>query len=816
MSELLKPHQIRTLEQLAAQSKSAPIRRRANVLLLYQAGKSTHDIADVVGLSPNRVRYWRRQFGTKGMAIFSGLDISLSGDGMPRQARETDLNTSTSFDMPPVVSDPPTFDLNDPALFVNRELSLLEFQRRVLEEAQDKRNPLLERVKFLAIVGSNLDEFFMVRVGGLKKQIAAGVTDLSPDGRTPAEQLAAIRKVAQELMEEAQIYLQEELAPELAAKGIFIYNYDDLSEKHRGHLKKYFDEVIFPVLTPLAFDPGHPFPHISNLSLNLAVLIRDENGREHFARVKVPGSIPRLLPIKRSSGSVRKDGTVPYKHHFVWVEQVIAANLEALFPGMEIIEAHPFRITRNADMVIQELEADDLLETMEESVRQRRFGAVVRATVNPDMPPRIRNILINNLNLDRNDGYVLEGPLGLSSLMNLYGNIERYELRDTPFVPFTPPQLKQETRDSDVFSAIRRESFLIQHPYDSFTPVVDFLERAAEDPKVLAIKQTLYRVGKNSPVVRALLKARENGKQVAVLVELKARFDEESNIGWAKVLEQQGVHVIYGLVGLKTHSKIALVIRKEGDHIRRYIHLATGNYNAVTAHLYEDLGFFTSDEDIGADATDLFNFLTGYSDKRTYRKLLIAPINLRTQLEALIRREMEHQRQGREGHLIFKTNSLIDKPLTQLLYQASQAGVKIDLIVRGICGLRPGIPGLSDNITVTSIVGRFLEHSRIYYFRNGGDEDIYLGSADLMPRNINRRVEILFPIEEKRFIRHLRGEVLATYLTDNAKARRMQSDGTYTRVLPGEDEDPVNVQEWLLHQRVRQIEEEKKHPWENF
>ena len=830
MPDLLQPHQIEALEWVAAHSPRAAVRRRARVLLLYQAGQTTREIAEAVSLSPHQVRYWRRQFQTKEMTIFPEAVpatvplTTLKDEPLPGIAREDPPVTLSGNGMPTaqakpeavMAPTPKTFDLNDASLYVNRELSLLEFQRRVFEEAKDTRNPLLERVKFLSIVGSNLDEFYMVRVGGLKKQIAAGVADLSPDGRTPSEQLVAIRRVAQALMQEAQTYLQEVLTPELAEHGIFIFNYDELSDKHKKQVKKKFDEVIFPVLTPLAFDPGHPFPHISNLSLNLAVLIRDEHQREHFARVKVPSSLPRLLPIKRSSGGVRKDGTVPYKHYFIWVEEVIAANLEALFPGMEILEAHPFRITRNADMTIQELEADDLLETMEQGVRQRRFGAVVRVSVNSDMPPRIRKILVENLRLERHDAYVLDGPLGLSSLMSLYGSIDRFELRDPPFVPLTPLLLKPKTRDSDLFGAIRRQNFLIHHPYDSFSPVVDFLESAAVDPDVLAIKMTLYRVGRNSPVVKALLKARENDKQVAVLVELKARFDEESNISWAKMLEQEGVHVIYGLLGLKTHSKIALVIRKEGDHIRRYIHMATGNYNAVTAHLYEDLGLFTTDEAIGADATDLFNFLTGYSDKRNYRKLLVAPINLRARLEALIEREIEHQRQGRGGHLILKTNSLVDKPMIKLLYKASQTGVKVDLIVRGICCLRPGIPGLSDNITVRSIVGRFLEHSRLYYFRNGGDEQIYMGSADLMPRNINRRVETLFPVEEERFIRHLRDEVLATYLADNTKARLLQPDGTYTRVHPGPDEARVCVQEWLLDQRAKRTEEEKQHPWEVF
>jgi polyphosphate kinase len=698
------------------------------------------------------------------------------------------------------VEKPPRIDLNDPALYLNRELSLMEFQRRVFEEAQDERNPLLERIKFLSIVSSNLDEFFMVRVAGLKKQVDAGVLELPPDGMTPAEQLAALRKAALPMMIKIHEYLRDELMPALTTAGIYILDYQALTDRQKEVVRKYFDEVVFPVLTPLAFDPGHPFPHISNLSLNLAVLIRDKSGKEHFARIKVPDTLPRLVPIKRSSGGARKDGTVPHDHYFVWLEQLIAANLDVLFPGMEVIESHPFRVTRDADMVIQELEAADLLETMEESVRQRRFGSVVRVTVNRDMPTHVRDILIENLELDRNDIYTLDGPLGLSDLMSLY-NIDRYDLKEPPFKPAIPPPLNDSNTDNKIYDIIRKGDILLHHPYDSFTPLVEFLQTAARDPDVLAIKQTLYRVGRNPPVVEALLEAVQNGKQVAVLVELKARFDEESNIGWAKMLESEGVHVIYGLLGLKTHSKIALVIRKEGDGIRRYIHLATGNYNAVTAQLYEDLGMFTSDEDIGADATDLFNYLTGYSSKEEYRKLLVAPINLREHMEALIKREIEHQRQGKEGHLIFKVNALVDKPMIQLLYQASQAGVKIDLLVRGVCCLRPELPGISENIRVVSIVGRFLEHSRIYYFRNGGNEEILLGSADLMPRNIDRRVEVLFPIQGTDMIRHLRDDILGTYLRDNVKARRMSADGTYQRVKAGPKETPLNSQAWFLKRR---------------
>ena len=681
--------------------------------------------------------------------------------------------------------------LDDPYLFINRELSLLDFQRRVLEEGLDEKNPPLERVKFLAFVGNNLDEFFMVRVAGLKKLVAAGVSDISADGMTPAEQLAAIRKITTKIMAEAQLSFQDDLIPLLDKAGIHILDYEDLTQKQKENADSYFSEVIFPVLTPMAFDPGHPFPHISNLSLNLACLIRDS--RDHFARIKVPATLPRLVPIKRSSGTVRRDGTVPHHHYFVWIEQLIAANLNALFPGLEVIESHPFRVTRDADVMIQELEASDLLESIEQGVRQRRFGSVVRVTVNKAMPSYIRNILIENLQMDPNDMYTLEGPLGLSTLMNLY-QVERFDLKDHSFVPSIPLVLRDETYDGNIFAAIRKQDFLVHHPYDSFIPVVDFLRAAARDPNVYAIKQTLYRTGRDSPIIKALLDAREAGKQVTVLVELKARFDEESNIGWARTMERQGVHVIYGLLGLKTHSKIALVVRKEGENIRRYIHLGTGNYNAVTALSYEDIGMFTCDEDIGADATDLFNYLTGYSTKQNYRKLLVAPVNLRERMTALIEREIEHQKNGEKGHLVFKMNSLVDKRMIKKLYQASIAGVKVDLIVRGMCSLRPGVKGISENIRVLSIVGRFLEHSRIYYFRNGGEEEILLGSADLMPRNLNNRVEVLFPVEDKGIIRYLKDDVLAEYQNDNVKARLMNSEGDYEKIASKDGASPLNIQ----------------------
>jgi polyphosphate kinase len=627
--------------------------------------------------------------------------------------------------------------------------------------------------------------------------------DVTADGLTPAEQLAAVRRAAAKLSIDTRTYFLKHLLPELDQAGIHILDYAALNDKQKSKVDEYFDQVVYPVLTPLAVDPGRPFPHISNLSLNLAVMIRNPKGQERFARIKVPDTLPRLVPIKSSSGGVRKDGTVPYHHYFVWLEQVIAVHIAKLFPGMEVVEAHPFRVIRDADIDIQELEAMDLLESMEESVRQRRFGIVVKVAVNTAMPAHLRQILIENLAADRNDLFAAEGPLGLSSLINLY-NIDRHDLKDVPFAAALPASLKGKSYNGDIFEAIRQQDIMLHHPYDSFAPVVDFLRAAARDPDVLAIKQTLYRVGRNSPVVEALLEASENNKQVAVLVELKARFDEESNIGWARRLESEGVHVVYGLLGLKTHSKIAMIVRKEGDGIRRYVHLATGNYNVVTATLYTDMGYFTVDEEVGADATDLFNYLTGYSMKTDYCKLLVAPINLRTRMAELILREIEHHRKHKNGHLIFKMNALVDRPMIQLLYAASQAGVKIDLLVRGICCLRPGLPDISENIHVTSIVGRFLEHSRIYYFHNNGKEEIYVGSADLMPRNIDHRVEVLFPIESPELIQHVHDDILEVYLADTMKARRLMPDGSYERVKPKGEQLPFNSQAWLISHRAAQ------------
>jgi polyphosphate kinase len=678
-------------------------------------------------------------------------------------------------------------ELGDPRLFVNRELSLLEFQRRVFEEARDPANPLLERVKFLSIVGSNLDEFFMIRVAGLKQQIAAGVTEVTVDGLSPVEQLAAIHRETLALCRALSKCFHDELAPQLAAADVHVLDYPQLNEKQLAQVRSYFDEIVFPVLTPLAFDPGRPFPHISNLSLNLAVLVEGGTDAERFARIKVPDTLPRLVPIGRASGGHKKDGTVPHHHHFVWLEQLIAANVDRLFPGMKVTEVHPFRVTRDAEMLLQEMEAADLLATIEHGVRRRRFGQVVRLDVSPTIPARLREILMENLEVEPQDVFEQEPPLGLSSLAAL-GSIERHDLKFPSFASAIPPRLSRRDDHDDIFAAIRRNDILLHHPFDAFAPVVDFLRLAARDPNVLAIKQTLYRVGRNSPVVEALLEAIQNGKQVAVLVELKARFDEESNIGWARALEAEGVHVIYGLLGYKTHSKIALVVRREGEHLLRYVHLATGNYNPVTAAGYTDLGFFTCDPDIGEDATHLFNYLTGYARERDFRKLLVAPINMRERLLALIEREIAHQGAGRDGQLVFKINSLVDREMIQALVRAAQAGVRVDLLVRGICCLRPDIPGVSDRIKVTSIVGRFLEHSRILWFRNGGSEEVYLGSADLMPRNLDRRVEVLFPVRDRALATHLRAEVLETYLRDNVRARRMRFDGSYERASPREGE----------------------------
>jgi polyphosphate kinase len=688
--------------------------------------------------------------------------------------------------------------LTDPSLYINRELGLLEFQRRVLEEAEDDANPLLERIKFLAIFGSNMDEFFMVRVSGIRKQVEARITEISPDGLTPRDELAAIRKLSAELYERAHRCLQRKLLPKLQKAGIDVSDYAKLTKTQKQKVDAYFHEVVLPVLTPLALDPGHPFPHISNLSLNLAIVIRDARGVERFARLKVPNTLPRLVPVKRSSGATRKDGTVPYRHHFVWLEQLIAANIGLLFPGMEVVAVHPFRVIRDADTEIQEIEAGDLLETMQQNIRRRKFGSVVQVAIYDSMPENIRRLLLDNLRIASSDIFIRQKPLGMVGLWNLYDSVERPDLKYPMYKQRIVPQFQDVVLAEDVFAAIRQGDILLHHPYDSFSTVIDFLNAAARDPQVLAIKQTLYRVGHNSPVVRSLLEACERGKQVAVLVELKARFDEESNIEWARTLEQSGVHVVYGLMGLKTHCKIGMVVRQEGAGVRRYIHLSTGNYNYVTSSVYEDIGLFTCDEAIADDATELFNFLTGYSSKRGYRKLWVAPVNLRQKLEECIRREIALAKNGDRARLILKVNSLVDPDVIRLLYQASQAGVRVDLLVRGICCLRPGVKGISENICVRSVLGRYLEHSRIFYFENGGKEEIYLGSADLMQRNLNHRVEEVFPVEDPDYVKYLRTHVLEAFFRDERHTRVMQSDGSYERLEGKHSEEVLGVQEWLM------------------
>jgi polyphosphate kinase len=662
----------------------------------------------------------------------------------------------------------PTGSLADTAL-LNRELSWIEFNSRVLDEALDPTLPLLERLKFLSIFSTNLDEFFMVRVSGLQEQMDANPMMLSPDGLTPATQLRLISERLRPLLELQMRCLLQQVLPGLGSHGVQILAYGELNKAQRDEVRTFFTERVFPVLTPLSVDPSHPFPYISNISLNLGTLVIPEDPSEdeesRFARVKLPPNVPRLIPVGGGGYS------------FVLLEEVIAAHIETLFPGMRVLECQPFRITRDADIEIEEDEAGDLLKTVEQQLRQRRFGFGVRLEVAAGMSPHMVRQLRNSLEMEEQDVYTIDGPLNIPDLMALY-RLDLPELKDAPFNPITPSVL---TTKETIFDVIRHQDVLLHHPYESFAPVVEFLRSAARDPNVLAIKQTLYRVGKDSPIVQALIEASERGKQVAVLVELKARFDEENNIIWARRLEQAGVHVVYGIVGLKTHAKAALVVRQEKNTLRRYVHLGTGNYNPVTARIYTDLGFFTADPDFGADISDLFNFLTGFSRQSRYRKLLVAPVSIRKGLVEMIRREVEHHRAGRPAGIIAKCNSLTDTEMIEELYSASRAGVPIDLIVRGICCLKPGLPGRSETIRVGSIVGRFLEHSRVYRFINGGQDEIFLGSADIMNRNLDRRVEVLFPIEDERLKERIRVEVLETGLADNAKMRWLQADGTHLR-----------------------------------
>ena len=691
----------------------------------------------------------------------------------------------SKFPSPPRRESAPAIRLDSPELYLNPHLSLLAFQRRVLEEAQEKSTPLLERVKFLSILGSNIDEFFMVRVANLWQQLETRTTEISIDGRSPLEQLELIRVEITNLIAEIYRLWREELVPELRAAGILILNLDELNPQQRTFVDDYFAREIYPVLTPLAVDQGRPFPHISNLSLNIGASVTNGDGIERFARIKVPGTLPQLLPLPTDPGELS----------YIWLEQVIIANLGMLFPEMEIVKADVFHVTRDAELAIQELETEDLLETIQEAVWRRRFRDAVRLQVEAGMPQKLIDLLTANLELDHNDVYRVDGPVDIGRVKALL-SIDRPALNDKPFIPSTPKGFAGPR--SEIFKTMQEGDVLMHHPFESFQPVIDFLRAAAHDPDVMAIKMTLYRVGRNSPIVEALLEAIENGKQVAVLVELKARFDEESNIEWAQKLEREGVHVVYGLPNVKVHCKMAMVLRREGERIRRYLHLGTGNYNPGTARAYTDLGLFTCNEEIGADVSDLFNYLTGYSAKKSYRKLLVAPNSLRSGLEKLIRAEIERQAQHGDGHLIFKMNALEDAGMIRILYEASRAGVQIDLIVRGVCSLRPGVPGVSENIRVRSIIGRFLEHSRIYYFQNGGDEKVYVGSADLMPRNLNRRVEVLFPLENARMLRRIRDKILEKYLADQGAVRLMQPDGTFIRPPHKPSRKVLTAQEWFM------------------
>src|SRR5437868_710295 len=681
--------------------------------------------------------------------------------------------------------------MSDPALFLNRELSWLEFNSRVLHEAIDERNPLLERLKFLAIFNTNLDEFYMVRVAGLRRQVAAGVHVVSPDGMSPSGTLAAITTRVHELMRVQRALLYDTLLPTLAKHGVSLVSIDDLTSSEWQTVDEFFEAQVFPVLTPLAVDPGHPFPYISNLSLSLAVQVHDPVTKAvRFARVKVPKSLPRWIPFGRGNS-------------FIPLEQVIGANLGALFPGMDIQGFNTFRVTRYSDLELAHSEDDDnLLQLIEEQVFERRFAEVVRIEVESGMPESLRELLMEELREDQpaemrayaDPELVETGPLlELGDFMSI-GLLDIPELRDPPFAPVTPPELKDPTRN--IFDVLKEKDVLLHHPFDSFnTTVEQFLLTAATDDNVLAIKMTLYRTSGDTGVVRALTEAAQRGKQVAVLIELQARFDEANNITWARTLEDYGVHVAYGLPAVKTHAKTTLVVRREADGIKRYAHISTGNYNSKTARICTDIGLLTSSPSIGADLTDLFNALTGFSRQRLYRKLLVAPANMRPRFLEMTDREAANARAGRPARIIAKMNAVVDVETIEALYAASQAGVDIDLIVRGICCLRPGIPGVSDRIRVVSIVGRFLEHTRLFYFANGGDDQFYFGSADWMPRNFDRRVEAVAPVDDVTLQPRLHS-LLAVCLSDNRQAWDLAADGTYVQRVP--NGEPVRATHQLL------------------
>jgi polyphosphate kinase len=664
-------------------------------------------------------------------------------------------------------------DFQNPEYYENRELSWLKFDQRVLNEARDKNIPLLERVKFVSITSSNLDEFFMVRVASLKDMVHAGYKKKDIAGMTAKEQLEAINKDTRALVETQYSTYNRSLVPLLHNHGIEIISaYEELNEVQADYADRYFEETVYPVLTPMAVDASRPFPLIRNKSLNIAALLMKKGDKKEeleFATVQVPSVLPRIVRIPSS-----EEGS----QTFILLEQIMERNIHRLFLNYHVVCAYPYRIMRNADLTIDEDEAEDLLQEIQKQLKKRQWGEVIRLEVEEKIDKRLLGILKEDLHIAQEDIFKINGPLDLTFLMKLYGIEGKDELR---YASYKPQRVPQIVPGEDIFEAIRKGDILLHHPYQTFDPVVDFIRQASADPDVLAIKQTLYRVSGNSPIIASLAQAAENGKQVSVLVELKARFDEENNIVWAKKLEKAGCHVIYGLVGLKTHSKIALVVRREEDGIRRYVHLGTGNYNDSTAKLYTDLGIFTCSEAIGEDATAVFNMLSGYSEPASWNKLVVAPIWLRKRFLKLIKREMKHAQAGREAFIKAKMNSLCDRDIIAALYEASAAGVKIDLVVRGICCLKVGIPGVSESITVRSIVGNFLEHSRIFWFHNNGQEEIYMGSADWMPRNLDRRVEIMFPVENETLMDQVR-HVLSTQLADNTKAHILQPDGKYDKI----------------------------------
>ena len=671
----------------------------------------------------------------------------------------------------------PIRDLRDPFLYLNRELSWLAFNDRVLAQARTSTHPLLERVKFLAIAANNLDEFFMVRVADLGNRLRDGVTDISPDGRSCEEQLGVVRARASAMLNDLSDCWTKTLRPELATAGIRILEPSDYSAKVGRFLEKYFSVHVCPVLTPLAFDPGHPFPHISNRSKSLAVVVKHRR-RTKFARVKVADVLPRFVPIPRAL--CVEDG-----ESFAMIEDVIRLHLPQLFTGISVTSAHLFRVIRDMEVVLEDRETEDLMETVDRGLKQQRHGALALLEVEPAMPARVLDILVENFEIEPDIVAQAADRMGFADWMAL-ATLNRPDLKDRPHHATT----LWRAGNPDIFQEIKYRDYLVHHPYDSFSSVEAFVEAAVEDPHVVAIKMTLYRIGVNSPLVDRLIAAAEQGKQVAVLVELKARFDERSNIEWASRLEDAGVHVVYGLENLKTHCKVCLIVRKEGEGIQRYVHIGTGNYNRATAHVYTDLGLFTANADIVADASELFNYLTGYSNQIDYRQLLVAPVSLRRSFSALVEREMAHAREGRPARVIIKCNALSDARTIRVLYRASQAGVPIDLIIRGICCLRPAVAGVSDTITVRSIVGRFLEHSRMWYFENGGEPEVYIGSADLMERNLSTRVEAVCPVLDPELRRFVRDTLLGAYLADTLRTSVLRSDGEYEAIQgadPGSD-----------------------------